>query len=94
VDEDKGAERIRTLRPSSMYWDHADEMIPLGNNFIIIYFSGILWTQVSLSILIWLVGYGFLISVRKRIRAVDLKYVILISAIAFISGSTITFIFG
>jgi hypothetical protein len=79
-DHDKGGEGIWTLRSSSMYWDHASKMIPIG--FVVIY--------CSLSIITWLVGYGFLISVRKRVRAV----ILISSAIAFISGSTFTFIFG
>jgi hypothetical protein len=67
-------------------------MIPLGNSFFIIYYSGI---GVSLSIITWLVGYGFLISARKRVRTINLKYVISKSAVmAFIFGTTFSLTFG
>jgi hypothetical protein len=74
-----------------MYWGHVSTIIPLGNNFVIIYCSGI---GVSLSIITWLVGYGFLISARKSVKTITLKYVISISAaIAFIFGTTFSLIF-
>jgi len=67
-------------------------MIPLGNSFVIIHYSGI---GVSLSIITWLVGYGFLISARKRVRTINSRYVISISAaIAFIFGTTFSLTFG